>query len=109
MIALATVADAGPLPEGDPEDQHEAAGDDRPRADLDVRVACEALVEHVPRLQAVPAEHEQRRAHAVEHEPGEELQQPARKPVARGQVDDGGERRHARTVGARPRHFGRVR
>ena len=60
-------ADPGPLAQRDPQHQHREAGDDRPRPDAEPDLAREALVQHVPRVEAQAREQQHRRADAEEH------------------------------------------
>src|SRR5262249_4582839 len=61
----------------DPEQQHRDSYNHRPRADAEAKLAREPLVQDVPWIDPEPGQQEHRTADAVQHEPGEQLAQPA--------------------------------
>ena len=67
-------------------DEH--ADDDRPRADREAERPREPLVEHIPRVETEPGEHEHRGRDAVQNEPDEQLDGTAQVPVRRDRGDD---------------------
>ena len=70
-------ADAGPLPQRDPQQQHDDGGevDDQPDGQADP--LGDALVEDVPRAEAEVGPHHQPQADPEEHQAGEQPEQPA--------------------------------
>ena len=100
---VAEGADPGPLPQRDPQQEHDAADDDRPGADRETERPGQPLVEDVPGIEPEPREDEQRGADAVEDETAVQLSETqahasnvhsrdahgdgARRPARRGRRD----------------------
>ena len=68
----------GPLAQRDPQHQDADADDDRPGADPEADSPGEALMEHVPRVDAEPGEQQHRARDAVQDQADEQLAQATR-------------------------------
>ncbi len=64
------------MPERNPQEQHERARDVDDGAEAPAKVARDALVEHVPRIEAEVRTDHQGERNAVEREAGEQLDEP---------------------------------
>ncbi len=69
-------ADAEPRTQRQPQQQDDQAGPDRPGADLPAERPRQALVQHVPRIDAEVGLQQQAAAHPVGHEPHAEHRRP---------------------------------
>ncbi len=72
---VADGADAGPLAERHPEQQYESADADDDPAELQAGPAGDALVQHVPRIEAEPGADHQRHADPEQDQAGVEIDQ----------------------------------
>ena len=73
---LLTRAETGPLPQRDPAEQHDRPDDDRDRADRQPGVRGDALVQHVPRIEAEPGANLKRARRPVQRQPEVEHHDP---------------------------------
>jgi len=74
---VADRADPGTLPQRDPQQQHQRADRDDDPAELDAGAPRDALVQHVPRVQAEAGPDHQRHADAEQDEAYVQVDQPA--------------------------------
>ncbi|MGH3202308.1 MAG: hypothetical protein ACRDOA_08630 [Streptosporangiaceae bacterium] len=75
---VAQRAEAGSLPQRDPQQQDQRAHDDRPGPDGDPGTPGQALVQDVPRVHAEPGQQQHGIADPVQQEAGEQLDETAR-------------------------------
>ena len=74
--------EAWPLPQRNPQQQHERTDPDDNPAERPSGLPGEALMQHVPGLQAKPGADQQCYAHAEQGKPGVQAEQPARESAA---------------------------
>ena len=84
-------AQPGPLAQRHPQQQHQRADDDDDRAERPAQLVGQALVQHVPRVQAQVGAQHHRHGEPVQGQPGVELDQPAGQ-AAGAQLLQGGQR-----------------
>lgn len=73
-------AEPRPLPQRDPQQQHDGTGRDDHLAEGEWEAQRDALVEDVPRVQAESGAHQQGHRESVDHEPDEQLSEAQHEP-----------------------------